>query len=690
MKKNIFKKIRSKVYNKSIKLKYSLNNNHDLKKLIDKNEIISFDIFDTVIVRKVLEPSDIFTIVESIYNQRFEELNFNFQKIRRNAEPQASKIIAEKNGYSCLNLDEIYNYIQETQHLDNEIIDRLKSVEIEVELKFCIRNEYMYAFYQYCIDNNKKIIFTSDMYLSEDVISQILNKNGYTKYDKLYLSSVIRQSKSKGTLYSYIINDMSCQPSDMLHVGDYFYADIINSMKHGINSFYYQKSSDFALKLDAYKRLRNLYSDKLTIEESIYFAAIVNKIFTIRNNSEDIFWYKFGYIYCGIIYFSFARWVTNQAIDSQVEKVFFLARDGYIMNESYKLLNQGKKLPPSAYMYASRRALNVPTIYNEIDDHALKFLCHPFPNLTVSDFLNRIGIDAEKHINKITEVGFLNKNQIVKTDTDKNKLVKLFTLLVSEVCTVSATERDAIVTYLEQIDFLDAEKIAIVDIGWQGTIQNALTKLMLLLNKKIDIKGYYFGTFDTAKQFVDKGLSITGYICQFSKPENNFKVIDGCVHIFEFIFSAPHGSVINFTKKENTAKPVCEPHDETSAKSKVIIKFQQGALDFIKDFKETENDFKELNITVESALKPISRLLSNPTYRESVYLGNLVHSEYVGDHSHDTYFAKAHKPWKMYLNPLTFKKEYYASLWKVGFKKRYMGYILPKNFLKFLKPLKKL
>ncbi len=99
----------------------------------------------------------------------------------------------------------------------------------------------MYSFYQYCIDNGKKVIFTSDMYLPEYVIKKILHDNGYTKFHQLYLSSVIRKSKSKGGLYSHILNDLSCKPSKLLHVGDYYYADVINAMKEGIKPYYYKK-----------------------------------------------------------------------------------------------------------------------------------------------------------------------------------------------------------------------------------------------------------------------------------------------------------------------------------------------------------------------------------------------------------------------------------------------------------------
>ena len=102
-------------------------------------------------------------------------------------------------------------------------------------------------------------------------------------------------------------------------------------------------------------------------------------------------------------------------------------------------------------------------------------------------------------------------------------------------------------------------------------------------------------------------------------------------------------------------------------------------MDFISDFMAIERDYKKINIAPETAIKPISRLLKTPTYSESVNFGNLKHSEYVGANSHESYFAKSPDPLKMFLNPIKFKQTYNKSLWKAGFRKRYMRYILPEN-----------
>lgn len=671
MKITIFKKIHSKLYNKYLSLVKTLSADNDLKKLINRKQIISFDIFDTVIVRKVLKPSDIFRIVEALYIERYGKLDLKFADVRSNAEPEATKKI----GAQCIDLDDIYEYIKLTQSLDLETANKLKALEIEIELKFCVRNEYMYSFYKYCLENNKKIIFTSDMYLSEEVITEILHNNGYTEFHKLFLSSVIRKSKSNGSLYSHILNELSCSASEMLHIGDYYYADIINTMKKGIKSYYYQKPCEYAFKRSDFKNLRKLYSSNLSISESIYFATVINKFFTQRNTRNNMSSYDFGYIYCGILYLGFIKWLTEQLVEQDIEKVFFLARDGYMMHKVYSQINQGLVVPPSEYMYASRRAINIPTIQKDIDEFSMKILCNFLPGLNVEGYLNRVHIDASHHIEKIRQVGFLDEKHKIKTTTDKQKLAQLFKNLSDELCKKTAIEKEYLISYLDQIGFMNTSKIGIVDIGWRGTTQNALEKLMASLNKKIEIKGFYLGTFSKAQEFVDKGFFMSGYGCNLSIPKSNFDVMFECVEMFEFIFSAPHGSVINFRKKNDVIEPMCEVTNTSSKKSEMIKEFQEGSIDFITDFMKTESNYLKMDIDAKSALNPISRLLHSPTYEEAVHFGNLTHSEYIGKNNYERYFAKISEPWWAILNPIKLRRIYYSTVWKRGFKKRYLGFL---------------
>ena len=70
---------------------------------IKKYQIITFDVFDTLITRDVYEPQDVFYFVEKRYNNLY-HCNCDFMTKRINAEKNARK----KYTYTEINLYEIF------------------------------------------------------------------------------------------------------------------------------------------------------------------------------------------------------------------------------------------------------------------------------------------------------------------------------------------------------------------------------------------------------------------------------------------------------------------------------------------------------------------------------------------------------------------------------------------------------
>lgn len=90
---------------------------------------------------------------------------------------------------------------------------------------------------------------------------------------------------------------------------------------------------------------------------------------------------------------SFVNWIVYEAEKRSVEKLFFLARDGYYLMKVFRMVQEAVGLKiDSVYMYASRRLLNLPCI-KELDDESIRFLITPNPLLNVRDFIERIGLD---------------------------------------------------------------------------------------------------------------------------------------------------------------------------------------------------------------------------------------------------------------------------------------------------------
>ena len=191
-------------------------------------QIISFDVFDTLVLRSVDEPSDVFDIVAGKSNLT----DFKAQRIK--AEQKARN----KAGSSEIRLADIYSELNDVYKESDELM----RMEIESELEVCRADEKMKAFYERVKDMGKRIVITSDMYLPSETIASILYKCGYEGYEKLFVSSEYGVMKRDGRLYEVVkkeceVGDGSC----ILHIGDHPLADDIKAKKAGLRSFLYRK-----------------------------------------------------------------------------------------------------------------------------------------------------------------------------------------------------------------------------------------------------------------------------------------------------------------------------------------------------------------------------------------------------------------------------------------------------------------
>lgn len=198
-----------------------------LKYFVDKNDVVSFDIFDTLIERTVFSPLDIFLMVGRIVLG--ETAAEKFLVDRKQAEHLARKKV--ENGE--VTLDEIYNCMPSRYE---KLREKLKQVEIQTELDCCKKKYCITDIYQYSITSGKDVYLISDMYLSRDVIEKILAKCGIEKYKKCYISCEKHCNKITGDLFKRVIDENGIQSSRMLHIGDSFKADFCGARKNGIHA----------------------------------------------------------------------------------------------------------------------------------------------------------------------------------------------------------------------------------------------------------------------------------------------------------------------------------------------------------------------------------------------------------------------------------------------------------------------
>lgn len=242
---------------------------HDPFEKIKRATVISFDIFDTAIIRPFLHHREMYYISEK-------ELNApGFHNIRINAENKARKNIIEKGFKEDITLLDVYENI-------NINAQKAINTEIIIDINICGSRPYIYKLYRFAINLGKKVIFISDITYPRKAIINILHKNGYDKYHTIYISSEEMLSKAKGGLYKRVIEDLDLNPNKILHIGDSINADIQQAKLHGIQTLYIPRPYHELQKILNCKK----YKMRSSAINSALFASAANTMF--NNPVNDV------------------------------------------------------------------------------------------------------------------------------------------------------------------------------------------------------------------------------------------------------------------------------------------------------------------------------------------------------------------------------------------------------------------
>ena len=142
-------------------------------------ELYSFDIFDTLITRNTISPLGIFLLLQDkIKSDRHfdilpDDFVNNFCQYRKNAELRCRGINNTNYNFKEITLDDIYNNLMENHSIENEFIEKIKLLEIELELKSVQPIQKNIKNLKKILENSKQVILISDMYLPINVLSLI-------------------------------------------------------------------------------------------------------------------------------------------------------------------------------------------------------------------------------------------------------------------------------------------------------------------------------------------------------------------------------------------------------------------------------------------------------------------------------------------------------------------------------------
>lgn len=570
-----------------------------MKKLIGY-DVISFDIFDTILLRPFSEPSSLFILLQKLNNI------INFERIRADA---AKKVYERNkaNGIKEITIREIYDEIENKTGIPCELgIER----EEKCEYDLCFANGYIKRVIELLIEQGKTIVLTSDMYLSQEFIEKLLKKNNIKGFERIYLSSSYGYGKKEG-LFKQLKNDYAGKT--IIHVGDDKVKDFESPKEEQIEAYLYRNVNWIGKE----KRTNDI--SKLI---GSAYKGIVNS-HLLCGDKKYTLQYEYGFVNGGIYIFGFVNWIKQMVEEKGIDKVLFVARDGYILNKVYQEI---LKKNNSEYVFWSRVAgLRITAKYDK----------YTFIKTTIEERnKDENPITIQKWL-EITHLQVLAKKirkyKLKESYLIQNSMIEKLKRFVNEnwesILSVYKDEVEAAKAYFQR-QIGNSKSILLVDVGWQGQSILSLKEIMLkewhfdcsvecalVASYPTDESANETYLIDNAFKTYAFAINYNRDIYQYYKKNNN-KVIKSW---FEFFTQAPCPTFEGFEKdgkgciKYKFGYPEVENYE-------TIRQIQMGIYDYCKIYAHAFQEYPFMyNISGADALRPFMQIFQNKEYMQEVF-----------------------------------------------------------------------
>lgn len=537
-------------------------------------DVISFDVFDTLLLRPFSSPADLFYFVGA-------RLSYpDFKRIRMELEGQARQKKFADSGTYEVTLEEIWDLIEQETGLPKK---RGMQMEWEYEQKCCQANPYMLRVVRELQKRGKTITAASDMYLGKYHIKKLLEGCGYGTFDAYFVSCDWRRSKGEGSLYKVIKKKMGLNRT-YAHIGDHEYADFRQANLHGFKAFLYPNVNHTG---NPYRP-----EDMSAITGSLYRGIVNMHIHSgLRVYSRE---YEYGFVYGGLFVTGYCRFIHNYAQTHGIEKLLFLSRDGAVLLRAYHMMYP-EEAPRTQYVYWSRlAALKLSARYYK-NDYLRRFLYHKtdqgytldriFREMELSSLLP--GLCRKLYTGPGTKLTYKNVENV------KKYLIESW----SQVLEQYDDQIKAGKMYYEPV-LKGCRSAAAIDIGWAGSGAVMLDYVVnSIWNLNCPVTGILAGTntpaipeMDASEPFLLSG-KLVSYLYSQQKNRDLWKFHDpsrGHNLYWELLLGMSEGSLKGFYLDRDGN---CECRfKEPDSNVRYVREIHRGILDFTQCFLDAERN----------------------------------------------------------------------------------------------------
>lgn len=591
--------------------------------------VLSFDVFDTLLWRRVPEPADLFEVLGQDLLDRGWLVDWvsprGFRQLRERAEQRA------RDGRGDLGPEVSLHEIWDEMPLEVFTVgsrSELVGAEMRLEREYTVVDIATASLLETATKAGVRVVLVSDTYFTAEQLTYLLDR------PELPLPADVRIFRSNaygvpkgGGLFSSVLTELGVEPVEVLHLGDNPVADGEAPRELGIRTVSYERiDDDFAEILARENPDRGDGADggltTLRARAVTHAGPSSSRVGAAR---------RWGVGVLGPVLTGFAEYIAETAAARGVEIVWCPMREGELLSELVNSAAAARNLSVEARpLWLSRHVVWLATI-DRIDAAAIQDLVERVFRPTVRAVLGFVGLNpgevpalAARLDEVVVDEQFAAAVAATLCETP---------YLRHRMAVHATARRRRLVAALRRAGALDAPHLVLADLGWGGTIQLQLAQALRLAEVDVAVSGVYLATDQRAVRLTERGLESHGYLGRFGAPRDFVDTVVRSPEVVELAVNATCGSLLDF---DETGAPVLGPAAPDDAQTQERRAVQEG----VRAFQYRWNAYvrrsggqwpSSTNEPIRARLREILRsALDTPTSSEASLFGAWSHEDNLG------------------------------------------------------------
>lgn len=497
-------------------------------------KVISLDIWDTILRRKC-HPDEIkLSTARYALLTCYGRLKPDYQNVQKLllARIESERRIA---GMHCAQEDDEYELHDVFRGMLREALvaeDAIPSIAEDL-YRFELNKEAEMVFLdpkivdtisQYSYD---QLGYISDFYAGTDFIDTLLKKAGFPlQISFKYVSCDHMLNKRSGRLFQKVLQDMQIEPDQQLHIGDNPYSDSSTPKAMGIHTLHYVPAAEHAER----KRRESYYS----VENGHNLNLLTSQLYSGKTTSDAL----------APFFVNFVLWIIEDCVKRGIRKIYYFTREGEFFIKLHKVIQASPLfsegiIPEAEVLEVSRVAtfaasLREPTLselmrlWNQYSTQSMNAFAKSvaLKSELLNPWLEKYGIDADE---VITYPWLDERVQRMFADAD---FAQFFQDHINNM-------RQLLQGYAQQrgLNKDESDTVAIVDIGWRGSIQDNLCHIY----PNYRFVGYYLAL----EQFLNE-QPVNSEKYGYMNDQAHYQYLLRIVSPIEMLSNSPNGSTVGY------------------------------------------------------------------------------------------------------------------------------------------------